>query len=153
MRYATTLQILNQLWAPRARWHCLFTTAHTPRGEDVSTPSQLLGALLPNRRAFFIIIIFITMSNLSPFCLLQHKNIHCKDGNHGNCSYQLTVVTNCQQSASHVCFKNSNYGIFSILSHNKTPDFRSYGENTNKRQLPLDVCWPHKPCYYSFRFV
>lgn len=87
MRYATTLQILNQLWAPRARWHCLFTTAHTSRGEDVSTPSQLLGALLPNWRAFFIIIIFITMSNLSPFCLLQHKNIHCKDGNHGNCSY------------------------------------------------------------------
>lgn len=30
---------------------------------------------------------FMTMGSLSLFCLPQHESIHCKDGNHGNCSY------------------------------------------------------------------
>lgn len=127
--------------------HCSYSNIHGHHGSSITGPSPLPHQvhLCRLRCACSItaawsqqpLIMFPDVEGIfyhlaaCPSSACQRESIHCKDGNHGNCSYiviQLTFLTNWRQSASHISFKSSNYGIFCILSCNKTRDFRSFQE-------------------------
>lgn len=61
---------------------------------------------------------------------------------------QPTLLTKWWQSASHISFKSSNYGISCTSAGNKTPDWGSFLGNVGTRRF-----WPHKPCYRSLCFA